>query len=188
MLFRTDILQKAVIGCPCINQRWARSWPRAAIRFTGQPRGRCAIGLFDFVEQHYSKKRVNICGSRGGTRDSPFPPPPTYFWTKMRPEGRKKKFETFPPPSQGLDDHPHPPHLKVWIRHWWIRVNVSRGVGYNFLVTRRGLRASVPLLAGAQRNSALCKAQFSPSSWWLLHSPLFHLRRNKSFGILTLSF
>ena len=187
MLFWTDILQKAVIGCPCINQRWARSWPRAAIWFTGQLRGRCAIRLFDFVEQHYSKKRVNICGSRGGTRDSPSPPP-HLFLDQNEARRAEKNIWDVPPPSQGLDDHPHPPHLKVWIRHWWIRVNVSRGVGYNFLVTRRGLRASVPLLAGAQRNSSLCKAQFSPSSWWLLHSPLFHLRRNKSFGTLTLSF
>ena len=181
MLFGTDILQKAVIGCPCINQRWARSWPRAAIRFTGQLRGRCAIELFDFVKQHYSKKRVNICGSRGGTRGSPFPP--------LFLDQKKKNWDgaqTHPPTSQGLDDHPFPPHLKVWIRHWWIRVNVSSGVGYNFFSDQ--IRASVPLLAGAKRNNALCKAQFSPSSWWLLHCPLFHLRRNKSFGILTLSF
>ena len=142
MLFRTDILQKAVIGCPCINQRWAGSWPRAAIRFTGQLRGRYAIGLFDFVEQHYRKKRVNICESRGGTRGSPYPPPPLIFRPKWGPKGRKKKFETVPPSPPPylrvwMTNH-HPPHLKVWIRHWWIRVNVSRRVGYNFFDDQEG--------------------------------------------------
>ena len=36
-------------------------------------------------------------------------------------KSQKKIFlETTPPPplSQGLDDRPPPPYLKVWIRHW----------------------------------------------------------------------
>ena len=28
-------------------------------------------------------------------------------------------FEAGPPLSQGLDDRPPPPYLKVWIRHWY---------------------------------------------------------------------
>ena len=37
--------------------------------------------------------------------------PPSYFSTKMRPEGPKKIFLRPPPPplSQGLDDRPPPP-------------------------------------------------------------------------------
>ena len=37
------------------------------------------------------------------------PPPPPYFWTRLRPKGPKKNFlETAPPP-------PPPPCLKVWL-------------------------------------------------------------------------
>ena len=50
-------------------------------------------------------------GSRWGAR---LPP---YFWTKLWPE--ENFFQTTPPPlSKGLDDHPPPPYLRVWIRHW----------------------------------------------------------------------
>ena len=44
--------------------------------------------------------------------------PPPYFWTKLRPQGPKKRLLRPPPSplSQGLDDRP-PPYLKVWIRH-----------------------------------------------------------------------
>ena len=46
----------------------------------------------------------------GGSREGPGAP--SYFSTKMRPEGRKKFFsETAPPLSQGLDDHLPPPPL-----------------------------------------------------------------------------
>ena len=44
----------------------------------------------------------------------PAPPPPSYFSTKMRPEGPKKNFwETAPPLSQGLDD-PSSPQPVIW--------------------------------------------------------------------------
>ena len=47
------------------------------------------------------------------------PPPPSYFSTKMRPEGRIKFFwRPGPPSSEGLDDCPSPPYLRVWICHW----------------------------------------------------------------------
>ena len=53
--------------------------------------------------------------SRGGARGTRLPP---YFWTKLRPQGPKKRLLRPPPSplSQGLDDRP-PPYLKVWIRH-----------------------------------------------------------------------
>ena len=43
----------------------------------------------------------------------------TDFQTKMRPEGPENFFLRLPPPplSQGLDDRPPSPYLKVWIRH-----------------------------------------------------------------------
>ena len=55
--------------------------------------------------------------SRGGTWGPDAPPLP-YFWTKLRPEGTKKKFcETTPTfLSKGLDNRA-PPYLRVWIRH-----------------------------------------------------------------------
>ena len=67
-------------------------------------------------------------------------PPPTYFWTKLRPEGRKKNFAPPPHPphlSKGLDDRqpppPTPPHLKVWIQHWsWCKKMTLFKVSHKF--------------------------------------------------------
>ena len=54
--------------------------------------------------------RESSGGSRGGARGAR----PPYFYTKMRPEGPKKNFETAPPPlSQGLDDRPTPSPI-IW--------------------------------------------------------------------------
>ena len=53
-------------------------------------------------------------GSRGGAGGDRAPP---YFYTKMRPEGAKKNFETGPPTYLRLWMTGPPPYLKVWIRH-----------------------------------------------------------------------
>ena len=45
-------------------------------------------------------------GSRGGAHGPRHPPPPSYFYTKLRPEGPKTFFFGDPPP-----------YLKVWIGH-----------------------------------------------------------------------
>ena len=51
----------------------------------------------------------------GGSRGVAPAPPPTYFLTKLRPEGQKKNFTTAPSPlSQDLDDHPPPPCPLIW--------------------------------------------------------------------------
>ena len=58
----------------------------------------------------------------------------------------------------------------VWLRRAILQYKTSefmlinRGIGYNFFSDQEGVRGCLPLLAEAQRNIALCKAQFSPSS------------------------
>ena len=51
----------------------------------------------------------NSGGSRGEARKACLPPPP-YFYTKLRPEGRKKIFfgDRTPLLSNGLDEGPPP--------------------------------------------------------------------------------
>ena len=55
------------------------------------------------------------CGSREGARRGPAPTP--LFLDQMKPEGPKKKILSPPSLSQGLDEPPPPPYLKVWIHH-----------------------------------------------------------------------
>ena len=48
-------------------------------------------------------------------------PPPPYFRPNWGPKGRKKNWDRPPPPrSQGLDEPPPRPYLKVGIRHFSI--------------------------------------------------------------------
>ena len=43
--------------------------------------------------------------------------PPLFLDQNEAPGAENKFFEAGPPLSQGLDDRPPPPYLKVWIRH-----------------------------------------------------------------------
>ena len=68
-------------------------------------------------------QRVGGSGrSRGGARGGRIPPSP-YFYTKLRPEGRKKSFletsPTPPPRSQGLDDRLPPLSWKSGFATQW---------------------------------------------------------------------
>ena len=61
---------------------------------------------------------IVICS--GGSRGGGLGARPTYFKSKLRPEGPNKIFWRPPPPPfpKGLDDRaPLPPYLSVWIRH-----------------------------------------------------------------------
>ena len=75
----------------------------------------CSCSLVSKIYQIYHRSSLfpsqyTSGGSRGWAGG---PVPPSYFLTKMRPEGPKKIFwETDPP-----DPPPPPPHLKVWIYH-----------------------------------------------------------------------
>ena len=45
--------------------------------------------------------------------------PKKFFWETVPPPPNLRVWMTAPPPlSQGLDDRPPLPYLKVWIRHW----------------------------------------------------------------------
>ena len=57
------------------------------------------------------------CGSRGGAQRGPAPTPLFLDQNEAR-RAEKKSLSPGPPLSQGLDDRvPHPPYLKIWIRH-----------------------------------------------------------------------
>ena len=56
------------------------------------------------------------CGSRRGAQRGLAPTPLFLDQNEARRAG-KKNFESGPPLSQGLDDPPPPPYLKVWTRH-----------------------------------------------------------------------
>ena len=57
----------------------------------------------------------------GDPEKGPGGPPPPLLLDQTEARGAGKIFfETGAPPpfSQGVDDRPPPPYLKVWIRHW----------------------------------------------------------------------
>ena len=60
------------------------------------------------------------CNSSGGSREGAWGAwAPLICSQKWGPKGRKKiVLRPAPPLSQGLDDRPPPPYLKVWIHHW----------------------------------------------------------------------
>ena len=86
--------------------------------------GKTAVNriLFGFVERHYSKKRVNIGGSRGGARGAQGSAPLFLDENEAR-RAEKHFFDTVHPPSQGLDDRP-PPSLSEGLNP--PRVNSSK--------------------------------------------------------------
>ena len=55
-------------------------------------------------------------GSRGGAPRGPAPAPLHLDQNEAR-RAEEKNWSPGPPLSQGLDDRPPPPYLKVWIRH-----------------------------------------------------------------------
>ena len=55
-------------------------------------------------------------------------PGPLIFGQTEARRAEKPFFQTAPLPlSQGLDDPPPPPYLKVWIRHWISRLSHKSG-------------------------------------------------------------
>ena len=73
----------------------------------------CSCSLVSKIYQIYHRSssfpsQYTSGGSRGRVGGRA---PPSYFWPKWGPKGRKKVFGDWPPPT------PPPPHLKVWIHH-----------------------------------------------------------------------
>ena len=83
-------------------------------------------GLWELIKWSTKEKCFDLLSNSNdlsvadqGEPGSP-PPPPVIFGWNWGPEGWKKFFLRSVPPltlSQGLDDRPLPPYLKVWIHH-----------------------------------------------------------------------